>query len=92
MNDRPTSGELKIVNQLGLHARAASKLVGLANKFDAEVFLGNAGREVNAKSILGVLMLAVGKGGTVTLRCQGREAPEAFAALSELIAGGFGEP
>lgn len=84
-------GQLTIVNKLGLHARAASKFVGLANRYDAEVFLGIGEREVNAKSILGVLMLAASKGTTVTLRCEGAEAEEAYAALAELVAGGFGE-
>jgi phosphocarrier protein len=85
-------GQLTIVNKLGLHARAASKFVGLANKYNAEVFVGVGEREVNAKSILGVLMLAASKGTTVSLRCEGAEAEEAFDALAELVSGGFGEP
>jgi phosphocarrier protein len=85
------AGEHRIINDLGLHARAASKLVDLANKFKADVYLGSGGREVNAKSILGVLMLAAGKGTTVSLRCVGGDADQAYAALSELIADGFGE-
>ena len=84
-------GQLMIVNKLGLHARAASKFVGLANKYNAEVFVGVGEREVNAKSILGVLMLAASKGTTVNLRCEGAEAEEAFDALAELVSGGFGE-
>lgn len=84
-------GELEIVNDLGLHARAASKLVALANKFDAEVWVGNNGREVNAKSILGVLMLAAAKGSTVTLRCEGTQGEQAFSELSRLVEDGFGE-
>jgi phosphocarrier protein HPr len=84
-------GQITIVNKLGLHARAASKFVGLANKYDAEVFIGVGEREVNAKSILGVLMLAASKGTQVSLRCEGAEADEAYDALSELVAGGFGE-
>ena len=84
-------GQLTIVNKLGLHARAASKFVHLANKYDAEVFLGVGDREVNAKSILGVLMLAASKGTTVSLRCEGAEAHQAFDALAELVTGGFGE-
>ena len=85
------TGELTIVNTLGLHARAASKFVGMANKYDAEVFLTVGQREVNAKSILGVLMLAASKGTTVQLRCEGTEAQEAYDALAELVTGGFGE-
>jgi phosphocarrier protein HPr len=84
-------GQITIVNKLGLHARAASKFVGLANKYDAEVFIGVGEREVNAKSILGVLMLAASRGTQVSLRCEGAEADEAYDALSELVAGGFGE-
>lgn len=85
------SGEHEIVNELGLHARAASKLVGLANKFEAECFVGWQGREVNAKSILGVLMLAAGKGARITVRCEGAQARESHDALAKLISEGFGE-
>ncbi|MEM6292404.1 MAG: HPr family phosphocarrier protein [Myxococcota bacterium] len=84
-------GDHQIVNDLGLHARAASKLVALANKFDAEVFIGSAGREVNGKSILGVLMLAAAKGTTLSVRCEGAQEAEAYAALGELVDDGFGE-
>jgi phosphocarrier protein HPr len=85
------TGEHEIVNDLGLHARAASKLVALANKFDAEVFVSGAGREVNAKSILGVLMLAAAKGNKISVRCEGPQAAEAYEALGKLIDDGFGE-
>lgn len=85
------TGELAIVNDLGLHARAASKLVALANRFDAEVWVGSNGREVNAKSILGVLMLAAAKGSTVTLRCEGSQSEQAFTELRKLVEDGFGE-
>lgn len=84
-------GTLVIVNKLGLHARAASKFVTLANRFDADVFLGVNDREVNAKSILGVMMLAASRGTEVALRCAGSEASQAYEALSTLVAGGFGE-
>jgi phosphocarrier protein len=86
-----TSGELEIVNDLGLHARAASKLVAVANKYEADVWVGQGGREVNAKSILGVLMLAAGKGSKITVRCEGSQASEAFDALKGLVDDGFGE-
>lgn len=85
------SGEHEIVNDLGLHARAASKFVKLANDFDAEVWLGNGAHEVNAKSILGVLMLACAKGSKVSLRTEGKQAGSAYDALAKLIADGFGE-
>jgi phosphocarrier protein HPr len=89
---RSKSSELEIVNPLGLHARAAAKLVGLANKFDAvEVWIGKDGQEVNGKSILGVLMLACGQGSKISLRVEGKDADKAHSALSELVTGGFGE-
>ncbi len=91
---KSTSGSHEIVNPLGLHARAASKLVALANKFSAEVFVGRAGQdgqEVNGKSILGVLMLACAQGSTITLRCDGDDEAEAYAALAALVSDGFGE-
>ena len=86
-----TEGDLEIVNDLGLHARAASKLVKVANDFNAEVFVGHAGREVNGKSILGVLMLAAAKGTIITLRCEGGDAPDAYRAIEDLVKDGFGE-
>ncbi|MBL4684806.1 MAG: HPr family phosphocarrier protein [Nannocystaceae bacterium] len=85
------SGEHEIVNDLGLHARAASKLVKLANDFEAEVWLSNGSHEVNAKSILGVLMLACAKGSQVTLRTEGKQAVVAYDAIAKLISDGFGE-
>lgn len=85
------SGTVKLVNKLGLHARAASKLVALANTFDAEVFLAVGTREVNAKSILGVMMLAAAKGTELQLRCVGVQADPALAAISALVSAGFGE-
>lgn len=88
---RPTDGKHEIVNDLGLHARAASKFVRVANDFEADVWLGHGGREVNGKSILGVLMLAAAKGTSVTVRCEGKQAPEAYEALAKLVDDGFGE-
>jgi phosphocarrier protein len=85
------AGDLEIVNPLGLHARAASKLVNLANKYSSEVFLGRNGTEVNAKSMLGVLMLACAKGSVVHLRCVGVDAPACLESLSTLVRDGFGE-
>lgn len=84
-------GQITIVNKLGLHARAASKFVGLANKYEADVWLAVEDREVNAKSILGVLMLAAAKGTQVSLRCEGAQAEAAYDALAALVADGFGE-
>jgi phosphocarrier protein len=88
---QPTKGEFTIVNDLGLHARAASKLVRVANGFPADVFVGHGGREVNGKSILGVLMLACAKGSTISVRCEGPQAAEAYQAIGELVKDGFGE-
>lgn len=88
---RSKTTELEIVNPLGLHARAAAKLVGLANKYDSEVWIGKDGQEVNAKSILGVLMLACGQGTKISLRCEGKDAEKAHSALAELVTSGFGE-
>lgn len=88
---RSKSSELEIVNPLGLHARAAAKLVQLANKFKSEVWIGKDGQEVNGKSILGVLMLACAQGSKISLRVEGRDADEAHEALAKLVQEGFGE-
>lgn len=85
------SGSLTIVNPMGLHARPASQLVSLANRFSSQVWVARDGQEVNGKSILGVLMLACPAGSEITLRCEGSDASEAFKQLSELVSGGFGE-
>jgi len=83
--------ELKIVNRLGLHARAAAKLVHLTARFESQVWLTKDGEEVDAKSILGVLLLAAAQGSTVTARCEGRDEEEAMEAIAQLIASGFDE-
>lgn len=83
--------EVEIVNCLGLHARAAAKLVHLAGSFRSEVILVQDGQAVDAKSILGILLLAAGKGTWVVVRCDGPDEEEAMAALTALIAGKFGE-
>ena len=82
---------VKIQNELGLHARAATRLVQLASKFPCEVTIGKDGHEVNGKSIMGVLMLVASKGSTVTLRAKGDRAAEAITALVQLIDDKFGE-
>ena len=83
--------ELEIVNKLGLHARASAKLTQLASRFKSQVFLSRSGRRVNAKSIMGVMMLAAAKGATVTLEIEGEDEGEAMEALAALVAGRFGE-
>jgi len=83
--------EAEIVNRLGLHARAAAKLTQLAGGFAANVFLSRNGRRVNAKSIMGVMMLAAGKGSRVIIETDGEDAEGALAAVVRLIAERFGE-
>jgi phosphocarrier protein len=76
---------LKIQNELGLHARAATKLVQLATKFPCELTVTKDGHEVNGKSIMGVLMLVASKGSTVTLKAKGDKAQDAVDAIAALI-------
>lgn len=83
--------EFDILNQLGLHARAAAKLVRLANGFASEIHVAKDGVEVNGKSIMGVLMLAAPKDTRILVRADGPDAEEAVAAIGELVAGKFGE-
>ncbi|MFA6148905.1 MAG: HPr family phosphocarrier protein [bacterium] len=83
--------EFDILNRLGLHARAAAKLVRLANGFASEIHIVKDGVEVNGKSIMGVLMLAAPKDARILIRAVGPDAEEAMAAFEELIAGKFGE-
>jgi phosphocarrier protein len=83
--------EADIVNKLGLHARAAAKLTHLASSFQCEIWISRSGRRVNAKSIMGVMMLAAGKGSKVRLEAQGADADAALKALTGLIANRFGE-
>ncbi len=83
--------EVEIVNKLGLHARASAKLTQLAARYQSNVMLSRNGRKVNAKSIMGVMMLAAGKGARVVLETDGPDESEAIDALSALIADCFGE-
>jgi phosphocarrier protein HPr len=80
-----------IVNKLGLHARAAAKLTHVASGYQCEIWISRSGRRVNAKSIMGVMMLAAGKGTEVLLEAEGGDAEAALAALTALIADRFGE-
>ena len=86
-----TVAEIEIINKLGLHARASAKLSQLAAQFPCEILLSRNGRQINAKSIMGVMMLAAGIGSTVTLETVGEQADEAMQALTELINNRFGE-
>jgi phosphocarrier protein HPr len=83
--------EVEIINKLGLHARASAKLTQLAARYQCDVSLGRNGRKVNAKSIMGVMMLAAGKGARITLETDGPDEAEAMDALIALIADYFGE-
>jgi len=85
------SAELAIVNKLGLHARASARLTQLASRFKSEIWLTRNGRRVNAKSIMGVMMLAAGMGAVVTLETEGEDAEQALEALRALVADKFGE-
>ena len=82
---------ITISNKLGLHARASAKLTQVASKFQSGVWISRNGRRVNAKSIMGVMMLAAGKGSQVLLEAEGSDADAALAALARLIADKFGE-
>ena len=83
--------EIKVSNKLGLHARASAKLTQLASRYKSQVFLSRNGRRVNAKSIMGVMMLAAGIGATVELETEGSDEVEACDALEKLFVDKFGE-
>jgi len=83
--------EVEIVNRLGLHARAAARLVHTASGFDSRTLLVKDGEEVDAKSILGILLMAAAQGTRLTVRCDGSDDAEALAAVAALIADRFGE-
>jgi len=84
--------ELEIVNKLGLHARASVKLTQTAGRFASEVWLSRNGKRVNAKSIMGVMMLAAARGSRVLVEADGPDEARALDALAELVANRFGEP
>ncbi len=83
--------DVEIINKLGLHARPSARLTQLASSFKSKVFMARNGRRVNAKSIMGVMMLAAARGSTITLETEGEDEIEAIEALADLIASGFGE-
>ena len=85
------SVDADIVNKLGLHARAAAKLTHLASSFQSEIWISRSGRRVNAKSIMGVMMLAAAKGAVVRVEAEGADADAALGALLQLIQEKFGE-
>lgn len=83
--------ELTIVNKLGLHARAAAKLVNLASGFESEITIKRGDQQVSAKSIMGVMMLAAAKGVVIDVCAEGRDADEALAQITKLVQNRFGE-
>ncbi len=83
--------DAQIINKLGLHARASAKLTQLASQFPCEVWLSRNGKRINAKSIMGVMMLAAAKGTTITIETNGEREEEAMTALLALINDYFGE-
>lgn len=83
--------EVEIINKLGLHARAAAKLVSCASSFSADVTISFKAQSVDAKSIMSVMLLAASKGSLVTIRCDGRDEQAAMDGVTELIANRFGE-
>ena len=83
--------EFTIVNKLGLHARASALLVKTASRFSSEIMIAREGVEVNGKSIMGIMMLAAGKGTVIKVTVTGKDEVEALAVLGDLIRDGFGE-
>jgi phosphocarrier protein HPr len=86
-----TSRSVTVVNQLGMHARAAAKFVHLATRYRAHVRVARDGREMDGKSIMGILLLAAACGSTIVISADGDDEQAAVAALSDLVQTGFGE-
>ena len=83
--------ELSIVNRLGLHARAAAQFVKTANQYSSEITIEKEGEQVNAKSIMGILMLAAACGSRITVTIDGDDAETAMTSIEEMVNDGFGE-
>ena len=88
----PLSASVRVPNRLGLHARAAAKLVNLANRYESHIEVSKDGQVADAKSIMGVLLLCGHQGCELTLSARGADAEEALTALCGLVEAGFGEP
>jgi len=86
-----TSSTVTVVNQLGMHARAAAKFVHLAAKYQSRVRVAKDSREMDGKSIMGILLLAAARGTVITISADGADEQEAVAALTGLVGSGFGE-
>ena len=84
--------DIQIINKLGLHARASTRLTQTASQFPCEIWIERNNRRVNAKSIMGVMMLAASNGSIITLETDGKQEQEAMTALVDLINSRFGEP
>jgi phosphocarrier protein HPr len=85
------TGEATILNRLGLHARPSARVTAVASRFASEIWLTKKDRRVNAKSIMGVMMLAAARGSTLRIEAEGPDEQEAVAALQELFGSGFDE-
>ena len=83
--------EVEIINKLGLHARASAKLTQVAGRYTADIWLSRNSKRVNAKSIMGVMMLAAAKGSSVLIEANGPDEEEALLAITQLVADKFGE-
>ena len=86
-----TSKAVTVVNELGIHARAAAKFVHLAGRFESRIRVGRHGREMDGKSIMGILLLAAARGMTITISADGPDEVEAVEALTTMVEEGFGE-
>jgi phosphocarrier protein HPr len=86
-----TSQSVTVVNQLGMHARAAAKFVHLATRFQSRVRVARHGREMDGKSIMGILLLAAARGSIITITADGADERDAVSALAALVETGFGE-
>jgi phosphocarrier protein len=86
-----TAHSVTVVNQLGMHARAAAKFVHLAARYHSQVRVARQGREMDGKSIMGILLLAAARGSVITISADGEDEQDAVAALSALVESGFGE-
>ena len=86
-----TAKSVTVVNQLGMHARAAAKFVHLATRFESKIRVGHQGREVDGKSIMGILLLAAARGSSISITADGADEREAVHALVTLVETGFGE-
>ncbi len=85
------SRDVTVVNQLGLHARAAARFVHLATRYHAQVRVGRDSKVMDGKSIMGILLLAAARGTTITISAEGADERDAVEALAQLVASGFGE-